>query len=299
MTRKLRNFLIVLVVLIGVGLFAYPIVSNYIFVRNASTITEDYEEAVEKTDDKALTAALKEAQEYNKTLEGAPARDPFVPGSGMVQSENYAKILNLDDTGIMGYITIPKIGVKLSIYHGTAERTLQEGVGHLEGSSLPIGGVGSHSVLTGHSGLVQAKMFTDLEKLGKNDIFYVYILGQTLAYRVDQIKTVLPEEASNLRRVSNEDYCTLVTCTPIGVNTHRLLVRGKRTEYIPEEHETLIRTSRPVVQWFTGWNMVIGLAVGAAAMILFLLLVIIKKRRENRWRKRKQYWWNEEDGFLP
>lgn len=306
MSRKKRTLLILLVALLGVGLFAYPIVSNYLFVRNASTVAEDYDRAVENAGEEALVGALEEALIYNENLEGDPAHDPFLKGSGMVLGENYKTILDLDDSGAMGYLTIPKIGVKLSIYHGTAESTLQRGIGHLEGSSLPVGGPGTHCVVTGHTGLAHAKMFTDLIKLGEGDLFYLHVLGETLAYRVDKIRKVEPENIEDLRRFPGEDYCTLVTCTPYGVNSHRLLVRGARTEYIPEEHEQAIRESRPaaVQWWYGGKTLAIGLAAGVAAALAILLVMILKKRREKRWaenrlsrqNRQKRYWWEEEGG---
>ena len=293
MKQHTRIFLVILLIFIGAALFTYPMAANYIFAANASSVAQAYDETVEQADSDTLEQAWKEVAAYNESLEGNPVKDPFLKDSGMVMAENYAQVLNLDGSGVMGYITVPKIGVKLSIFHGTAERVLQLGVGHLEGSSFPVGGLGVHSVLTGHTGLAHAKMFTDLRKLEKDDIFYLHILDQTFAYVVDQIKVVLPEDVADLRRAEGKDYCTLVTCTPYGVNTHRLLVRGTRTEYEPETEEQQSRDSHPSAQWFTEWNMLFGLAIGTAAAITIILTAVFKRRKKER---RTRYWWEKEHG---
>jgi sortase A len=293
MNRTMRTLCIVLLILIGIGLFAYPMLSNYLFSRNASTITQEYDKVVEEADDETLAKAWAQAVAYNASLEGNPVKDPFLKDSGMVMAENYAQVLDLAGQGIMGYVSIPKIGVRLSIYHGTAESVLQKGVGHLEGSSLPTGGLNNHSVLTGHTGLAHAKMFTDLRVIAEGDLFYLHILDRVLAYEVDQIKVVLPHEISELRRAPGKDYCTLVTCTPYGVNTHRLFVRGIRTEYVPEIEEQQIRDSRPSAQWFTEWNMIIGLAIGAVAAVIIIFVALYKRKKKKE--RRRYWWWQIED----
>ena len=280
MNRKTRTLIMILMALIGIGLFAYPVVSNYLFERNASTLAENYDQVVADTDPEIVAAAMKTAQKYNENLEGNPVHDPFLKGSGMALPEDYISTLDLNGTGIMGYISIPKIGVRLSIFHGTSEAVLQRGIGHLEGASLPIGGDGSHCVITGHTGLAHAKMFTDLIRLVKKDVFYLNTLGETLAYEVDQIKVVEPEVIEDLARVEGEDYCTLVTCTPYGVNSHRLLVRGKRIEYIPEVEKKLLDDSNPGAQWFTQWNMIIGLTIGVIFAIIIILILVFRRKRE-------------------
>ena len=270
---------VILMALIGIGLFAYPAVSNYIFSRNCSTATKSYDDLVANTEADALEKALREAQIYNENLEGCPVHDPFLEGSGMVMADNYYEVLNINDDGVMGYITIPKIAVNIPIYHGTAESVLLQGIGHLEGSSMPIGGEGTHSVLTGHTGLANAKMFTDLVKLGEGDEFYLHILGQTFAYKIDQTKVVLPEITEDLRRVKGEDYCTLVTCTPYGINSHRLLVRGTRTEYVPEQ-QARSASAAAVLQRFRDWDMLIGLGVGLAALIAIIIVVLVRRKKK-------------------
>ena len=274
-----RVLLIVLMALIGIGLFAYPAVSNYIFARNCSVATQSYDDSIAKVDAAALEKALLEAKIYNENLEGSPVHDPFLEGSGMVMADNYFQVLNLGGDGVMGYVDIPKISVKIPIHHGTAESTLLKGVGHLEGSSMPIGGLGTHSVLTGHTGLANAKMFTDLVKLEEGDEFYLHVLDQVLAYKINQIKVVLPEVTEDLRRATGEDFCTLVTCTPYGINTHRLLVRGTRTEYVPEKTHT---SPAAVLQRFKDWDMLIGLAVGFVLLAGIILFVLIRRKKKQK-----------------
>jgi len=266
--------------LVGVGLFAYPAVSNYIFSRNCSTAAASYDDSIAQLDAAVLEKAQQEARIYNENLEGNPVHDPFLEGSGMVMADNYFEVLNLHNDGTMGYIDIPKIAVKIPIYHGTAESTLLKGVGHLEGSSMPIGGAGTHSVLTGHTGLANAKMFTDLVKLGEGDLFYLRVLDQTLAYKIDQIRVVLPEETGDLKRASGEDYCTLVTCTPYGINTHRLLVRGARTEYVPEQAKAA--PAAAVLQRFKDWDMLIGLAVGAVLLVIIIVVLLARRKKKQK-----------------
>ena len=231
----LRKLLLVVVMLAGLCLLAYPHVASWLFERAAVQVTESYDETVASTSEQDLEAAWAKAVEYNENLYGNPVHDPFIEGSGMVMADNYYQVLDLDGSGLMGRISIPKISVNLPIYHGTSEATLAKGVGHLEGSSMPTGGIGTHTVFTGHSGLVNAKLFTDLEELQEGDRFFVKILDKTLAYEIDRLLVVEPEDTTELRRVADKDYCTLVTCTPYGVNTHRLLVRGHRVDYTPED----------------------------------------------------------------
>ena len=277
----MKRILIILVMaLAGVGLFAYPAVSNYIFARNCSTATQEYDDSIAKLDAAALERAWREAEIYNENLEGNPVHDPFLAGSGMVMADNYYEVLNINGDGTMGYVSIPKISVKIPLYHGTADDTLLKGIGHLEGSSMPIGGTGSHSVVTGHTGLANAKMFTDLVKLSEGDEFYLHILDRTLAYKVDQIKVVLPEETGDLKRVSGMDYCTLVTCTPYGINSHRLLLRGERIEYVPEAMQEA--PAFAVIERFKDWDMLVGLAVGAALIVFIVVFVVLRRRKQKK-----------------
>ena len=215
---------------VSLGVILYPLIANYLSEKNRSLIETQYTEAIEQMDTTALDEARAEAEEYNKTLVTIPEK-PYTKDALIKAAESYDTLLNVREDGLMGYVEIPAIGVNLPIYHGTEESTLDRGVGHLLGSSLPVGGIATHCVLTGHSGLAGQKMFSDLNLLKEGDIFFLRVLGQTLAYKVVEIYTVLPEDTGKLTIDAGRDLCTLVTCTPYGVNSHRLLIRGERTEY--------------------------------------------------------------------
>ena len=217
-------------IVVSLGVILYPLIANYLSEKNRSLIETQYTEAIEQMDTTALDEACSEAVEYNKTLVTIPDK-PYTKDALIKAAESYDTLLNVRGDGIMGYVEIPAIGVNLPIYHGTEESTLDRGVGHLLGSSLPVGGTATHCVLTGHSGLAGQKMFSDLNLLKEGDIFFLRVLGQTLAYKVVEVYTVLPEDTGKLTIDAGRDLCTLVTCTPYGVNSHRLLIRGERTEY--------------------------------------------------------------------
>ena len=235
-TKQKRNkavpdFLRLVVLLVAFSVLLYPTISNYLYQKNQSRVISVYDEAAEKLSKQDNEEMIDQAREYNKEmLSNVELLDPFAPGAKEI-SERYESVLNVNGAGMMGYIRIPKIDVELPIYHGTKEAVLQVGVGHFEGTSFPVGGESTHAVLTGHRGLPSKLLFTDLDKLGEGDVFYIKILEETFAYEVDQILTVLPEETQALSIVSGKDYVTLVTCTPYAVNTHRLLVRGHRVPY--------------------------------------------------------------------
>ena len=227
-TMKILSLAVLFVVSLGVIL--YPLIANYLSEKNRSLIETQYTEAIEQMDTTALDEARAEAKEYNKTLVTIPEK-PFTKDALIKAAESYDTLLNVREDGLMGYVEIPAIGVNLPIYHGTEESTLDRGVGHLLGSSLPVGGTATHCVLTGHSGLAGQKMFSDLNLIKEGDIFFLRVLGETLAYKVVEVYTVLPEDTGKLTIDAGRDLCTLVTCTPYGVNSHRLLLRGERTEY--------------------------------------------------------------------
>ena len=227
-TMKILSLAVLFVVSLGVIL--YPLIANYLSEKNRSLIETQYTEAIEQMDTTALDEVRAKAEEYNKTLVTILEK-PYTKDALIKVAESYDTLLNVREDGLMGYVEIPAIGVNLPIYHGTEESTLDRGVGHLLGSSLPVGGTGTHCVLTGHSGLAGQKMFSDLNLLKAGDIFFLRVLGQKLAYKVCEINTVLPEDTGKLTIDAGRDLCTLVTCTPYGVNSHRLLVRGERTEY--------------------------------------------------------------------
>ena len=199
---------------------------------------------LEQADDTKIRNAWDHAHAYNKAIRpGTQMTDSFSQDALLSASADYHNQLNLTGDGIMGYIKIPSIRVDLPIYHGTEKMTLEKGVGHLLGTSLPVGGDSTHTVLTGHSGMAGKKMFSDVLQMGIGDVFYLEVLGETLAYQVDQINTVLPHDTSYLENLEGQDHCTLVTCTPFGVNTHRLLVRGIRIPY--EEAEQIVQEMEP------------------------------------------------------
>ena len=229
----------ILVFLMALGITLYPVISNFYNQRHQSQIHTQYEAVVEQTDDSELIRARELAQQYNEAIQpGSRPDDAYSRDAILEASRNYEDQLNLAGDGIMGYVEIPLIRVNLPIYHGTASETLDVGIGHLLGSSLPVGGESTHSVLTAHSGMAGQKMFSDIDQLEEGDVFYLQILGETLAYQVDAIHVVLPHDTTYLGITQGEDQCTLVTCTPFGVNTHRLLVRGSRIPY--EEAEVIV-----------------------------------------------------------
>lgn len=222
--RHLTTILLVAVFMIGIGLIGYPSFSDYWNSFHQSRAIMNYTETVANMDQEKFDALIQEAEEYNAKL----ARTGINWTMSEEQQKQYDNLLNFDGTGNMGYINIPKINVELPIYHGTSDSVLQTSIGHLEETSLPVGGESTHTVLSGHRGLPSAKLFTDLDKLTEGDTFTLNILNQTLTYEVDQIRIVEPTDLSDLQIAEGQDLCTLVTCTPYGINTHRLLVRGHR-----------------------------------------------------------------------
>lgn len=249
MNRRFRAAVAVPLFIAALTLLSYPFAANYLFEHRTDSLVSVIEQAM--AEEEAYTewsAALEQAAAYNRVLAGGhiELKDPFVEEGTDGAVDEYGSLLCMTGDGVMGFVEIPSIDVSLPIYHGTSQQTLELGVGHLQGTSLPVGGQSTHAVLTGHSGLSTAKLFTDLTELETEDVFFLNVMGKRLAYRVDRITAVLPEDLSGLCIESGKDYCTLITCTPYGVNTHRLLVRGERTDYQeavsdPEsfqEHET-------------------------------------------------------------
>lgn len=271
---------------LALGITVYPLISTWYNDRHQSKIHTQYMEIVEQTDDSQLRKAWNLAQRYNAAIvPGAKVDASFTREAIQAASENYDSQLNLAGDGIMGYVEIPMIKVMLPIYHGTDAASLNAGIGHLLGTSLPMGGKNTHSVLTAHSGVASQKLFSDLDQLKEGDIFYLKVLGEVLAYQVDQIHTVLPHDTTYLGITEGEDRCTLVTCTPFGVNTHRLLVQGTRIPYEKAEQvveqqilEEVPKTSTWVRQYVLG----IAYGIGIVAIVGGILLAVqIKRRREN------------------
>lgn len=272
--------------LIALGITLYPMISAWYNNRHQSQIHTQYQEKVEQVDNTKMKEARELANTYNQTiLPGTQSEDNFSKEALLSASEDYAELLNLAGDGIMGYVEVPTIGVTLPIYHGTNNTTLERGVGHLLGSSLPVGGESTHSVLTAHSGMASQKMFSDLDQMKIGDVFFLDVLDEKLAYQVDQIKTVLPYDTTFLQTEIGNDLCTLVTCTPFGVNTHRLLVRGTRIEY--EEAEVIVEekleTEEPVKStWEQQYLQGILIGIGAVVILGLGLLVFWFARRRRR-----------------
>ena len=232
MKKRLPSILIGLLFLVGLGIMIYPTVSNQWNTYRQNKLISNYEKIVDDMSDEDFSQEWQNAQAFNETISGNNVfADVFGEKSKDSENSEYNRVLNVNNDGIMGYISIPEINIKLAIYHGTSDDVLQTGVGHINGSKLPIGGESTHCVLAAHRGLPSAELFTDIDQLQTGDKFYLHILDKVLAYEVDQIKTVLPSQTDDIEIVDGEDYVTLVTCTPYSVNTHRLLVRGKRTDY--------------------------------------------------------------------
>ena len=284
MKRKILTLVLAAILfLLSLGLTLYPVISNYVNQKYASEIHTAYEEVIEQTDNTELLKARELAVSYNRAITpGSTTEEAYSQEALLAASEDYDSQLNIGADGIMGYVEIPKISVNLPIYHGTGNDSLDRGVGHLLGSSLPVGGEDTHCILTGHSGLASQKMFTDLEQLEVTDVFYLNVLGEILAYQVEEINTVLPHDTSLLGISSGEDYCTLVTCTPYGVNTHRLLVRGTRIPY--EEAEVLVeevmQEEPPKSSWEQKYLQGLFLGVFTALGLAVAIVSIIKIRRK-------------------
>lgn len=281
-----------LCLLAALGLILYPGISNYVNRKYITEVHAEYMQQIEESDDADLLTIRQQAETYNHTLvSGVSASQNYSTESLRAAAQNYEELLDPLGTGTMGYVEIPKINVQLPILHGTDTQTLERGVGHLLGSSLPIGGDSTHTILSGHSGMASQKMFTDLALLEIGDVFYLQVLKETLAYQVDDIQTVLPHDTTHLQIVPGEDYCTLITCTPIGVNTHRLLVRGHRIPYeeaVAAQEEIALATTESGSDWERQY--ILGLLLGLLAItavctfFLFRRLIQLKMRHEGHFK---------------
>lgn len=263
--KKNKTIILVLFFFMGLLIWLYPSLSDFYNQKIQSKEIGNYESFIEEMEEKDYSKLFQEAYDYNNSLQDL--KDPYIQAP--TKLKNYNDIMNINGNGMIGYISIDKIKVELPIYHGTSESVLSTGVGHLEGSSLPVGGEGTHAVLSAHRGLPSSKLFTDLDKLEIGDIFSVTILNQMFTYKVEYIEIVEPHDIENLKINPKEDYLTLMTCTPYGINTHRLLVRGKRIENI--EKPTYITTEAFKVSKLTVTPLV------AVPIIFTLLLYIVFK----------------------
>lgn len=275
MKKKKGNFIticLILVLLAGVSLLLYPTVSDYWNSFHQSQAIASYAENVANLDDADYEKLWADAQAYNQLLAEKEQHFDITDE----EKKEYESLLNVSGSGMMGYIEIPTLKCSLPIYHGTDETILQIAIGHLEWSSLPVGGESTHCVLSGHRGLPSAKLFTNLDRLQTGDIFMLRVLDEVLTYEVDQILIVEPQETGALRIVEGEDYCTLVTCTPYGINTHRLLVRGHRIENI-EEAKT-IRVTADAMQI----EPLIVAPVVAIPILLFVMILLFMPKRSQK-----------------
>mgnify|MGYP000056653601 CR=1 FL=1 len=245
---------------VALGLLLYPLVGELLSEKYHSDVETSYIAAIEDTDDAELTAQREAAVQYNAMLANATISE----GGASAPPLPYTEQLTVG--GAMAYVDIPQIGVYLPVQHGTGAETLEKSVGHVVGTSLPVGGSSTHAVLSAHSGMASSKLFSDIDQLEKGDIFYIHVLGDTLAYEVDSINTVLPTDTSLLQIADGKDLVTLVTCTPFGVNTHRLLVRGHRIPYTPEQATTAAAEKPAASSWTQHYLTGLGIGLGAVAV---------------------------------
>lgn len=281
MRRKITSFLFGLLFLVGFGVLAYPTISNQWNTYRQSRLISNYDEAVSQMTEEDFEEAWAAARSYNQTFAQNSIRsDVFgVENAEDIKKTEYWKVLNAAGDGIMGYITIPKINIKLGIYHGTDTDVLETGVGHLNGTKLPIGGGSTHSVLSAHRGLPSAKLFTDIDQLGRGDRFYLHILDEDMAYEVDRILPMVDKDDYDaledaLKIEDGEDYVTLFTCTPYGVNSHRLLVRGHRVPYDGELESTPVDSMVQAIQNYYMLYLLLGL--GVTALIILIMRRVMR-----------------------
>lgn len=268
-----KKILVTLFIGASLVMMFYPWISNFVNQHQADITVDNYKKKEKSLSEEQKEEMWKKAQMYNADLakNQVELTDPFVESKSAIKSGLiYNNLLNIDKSVMMCYLEIPCINVNLPVFHGTAASTLERGIGHLEGSSLPVGGKSTHAVLTGHTGLNNAKLFTDLTEVKEGDLFFLHTLGKDLAYRVIEIEVVLPEETQDLLIRKGKDLVTLITCTPYGVNSHRLFVTGIRTKYTPEEKENAKDDRSKDSQWMNAYKKaaIIGLAIALAVIIL-------------------------------
>ena len=272
-SSRLITIFLFLVLIAGLSLLLYPAVSNYWNSLHQSRAIAAYAEQVAEMDDNTYTQLWADAQAYNQNLLHSANRYNLTDE----EHEKYESLLNVSGNGIIGYIEIPAIQCSLPIYHGTDEDVLQIAVGHIEGTSLPVGEEGTHCVLSGHRGLPSARLFTDLDQLSEGDDFIIRVLDETLTYEVDQIRIVLPYEMSDLEIEADKDYCTLVTCTPYGINTHRLLVRGHRVDNQPEARTIRVTADATQIE-----PILIAPTLAIPFLLLLLILLLLPKQHKKK-----------------
>ena len=276
-SKSSKKFTVLLIFFLfaGLSLLLYPTISDWWNSMHQSRAIANYMEDVVELDDETYDLIWQQARQYNAALSRDNSR--FTPTEEQLQ--DYAEVLNVSGNGIMGYVEIPKINVMLPVYHGTDEAILQVAVGHIVGSSVPVGGSGSHCVVSGHRGLPSAKLFTDLDQMEVGDTFLLHVLDEVLTYEVDQIVVVLPEDVSELAIQEGEDLCTLVTCTPYGVNSHRMLVRGHRVETEETTQDTPVRIMADAVRVDPT---MVALIIGGFLLAIILLFVLVNPFKRKR-----------------
>lgn len=288
--RYIRIVIAGIIFLLALLLTLYPVISNLYNQEHQSLIKTEYEEVVAQTDTAEFDRIRKLAVAYNKAITPGTAGETYSQEAILAASEDYDAQLNLSGSGIMGYVKIPKIQVELPIYHGTGSDSLERGTGHLLGSSLPVGGESVHTIITGHSGMASQKMFTDLEQLEIGDVFYLHVLDAVLAYRVYYKEPVVPHDSSRLGIIQGKDLCTLITCYPTGVNTHRLLVQGERIPYKQAQEVQAVTVSEEAeVESHWEDQYWLGIQMGLTAMICMVIVlnVILMVRKKQLIPKRK------------
>ena len=287
MKRKISGILFGLMFLLGFAILIYPTVSNQWNTYRQNQLISSYEELIGKMAEEDFTKEWEKANAFNDTIiHNNIFGDVFGENGDDIKNTEYWQILNVANDGVMGYVSIPKINVKLSIYHGTADDVLQTGIGHLNGTKLPIGGESTHSVLAAHRGLPSARLFTDIDQLERGDMFYIHVLDETLAYQVDQILDMVDKDDSEtlqkaLQIEEGQDYVTLFTCTPYGVNSHRLLVRGTRVPYNGEEEieSTAAESMLKSIQNYYMIYLILGLSVTLLVILLMRFLIKPGKKK--------------------
>ena len=291
MKKKIPGIIFGLMFLIGFGILVYPTVADQWNTYRQSRLISSYERTISDMEPEDFTAEWEKAQAFNDTLtQNSIYGDVFGEEDQELEDTDYWQVLNVGGDGVMGYLSIPKINIRLSIYHGTSDEILQTGVGHLNGTKLPIGGESTHSVLAAHRGLPSARLFTDIDQLEKGDMFYIHVLDETLAYQVDQILDMVDKDDHEtlekaLQIEEGKDQVTLFTCTPYGVNSHRLLVRGTRVPYTGEEDvaATPVDTMLEAVQNYYMLYLILGLAI--TLLIILLMKFLMGSGRKKKGRK--------------
>ena len=290
MKRKISGILFGLMFLLGFAILIYPTVSNQWNTYRQNQLISSYEELIGKMAEEDFTKEWEKANAFNDTIiHNNIFGDVFGENGDDIKNTEYWQILNVGNDGVMGYVSIPKINVKLSIYHGTADDVLQTGIGHLNGTKLPIGGESTHSVLAAHRGLPSARLFTDIDQLERGDMFYIHVLDETLAYQVDQILDMVHKDDNEtlqkaLQIEEGHDYVTLFTCTPYGVNSHRLLVRGTRVPYNGEEEieSTAAESMLKSIQNYYMIYLILGLSVTLLVILLMKFLIKPGKKKHKK-----------------